>query len=786
MMRRGRRKPLIATETTVTISTASVGAVTANAFTGWTNPAAIVASRTLYGSTDNYYAFQPQSSPRTFMAKTTAASRDQEFVGWGPRIRIFIRLTDAGQAFCLSHDVQNASLEIYYCPTVVESENDNIFNTAGGYSNSLGWYRLYSKSGLAAMQAAMPGYSSTATAGHYFTFGTSGVDIYAKFNGVEFYRGKNVFILDPGRVALTARFDGAFGEGGFRQAAVTHKIPATVYSDVANRVLDVRDFGAKIIAQTGSMTAGSNVLTVTDGSAWAVGDPIVVATGGEADFGTGSGGARGGTRGVGGQWPTLIYPTVAAMNADTTQTVGRICGVLENGRTYELFSGGWFLYDTFGNYIRYILPKGITGTVTAINGNQLTLDKTAVISTTAAPVYYNCYTPLKTSVFDSATNALKATNCTINWPAGRWAWAATDNDQNVRMRAPSGWTIQGAGPTADGTVLFSPRGTQNLEFTLQATNGFIQDMRFEGSGLLTESLIGFYNSLDKFQAWTTPLVLRLSTNTVAQRVHGINGWQACLTMVGCTNCTLRDFYVYHATGTDRYTQWMVQIADGTNCIVEDGELDFDHLMTGLETFRSTGSIFRRLNTRNATWSTNGSGYYTFEDCTARFEYLCERNGFPVLDQPLIDINSNIPVLPGQTVSVGSGGIFRNNDIIIEGIMRADGAVWNIYNPSADTDNVLIQGKYPATNVSAPSGLIQYPARTNGDAPRRQFAVRNDAATKTIIVDGIRVITDATWPPVSSFAGTLLAATTVKNSVIDNIPAGGTQTNNITNAQYEAL
>lgn len=760
------------------------GAVSANAFTGWINPAAQVTSRTIAGSTDNYFEFPVQSDPRTFMAKTTAASRDQEFVGWGPKIRVFIRLTDSGKAFCFTHMISDPSVTIHYCPTVVESAADDIVGTAGGYSNALGWYPLYSKSGLSEMQAALPGYSTSATSGHYFTFGTEGVDLYAKFNGVEFFRTKNVFILEPGRVALTARFDGGYGEGGYRQAIVQRRPGTKIYSDVDSRVLDVRDFGAKIISQTGSMTAGSNIVTVTDGSAWTVGDPIVVSTGGEADFGTGSGGARGGTRGVGGQWPTLLYATVAAMNADMTQTNGRICGITGTGRTYRWDGSSWSLYTTFNNYVSYILPRAIIGTVVAVNGNQLTLDKTAVISTTNAPVYYNCYTPLKNSLFNSGTNALKATNCTINWPAGRWAWGNPDNDQNIRMYGSSGWTLQGAGPTADGTVLFSPRGTLNLDFKWCATNGFVQDMRFEGSGLLTESLIAFYDNLDQFQGWTIPLHIRLSTDVVAQRVHGINGWQGIINISGSTNCILRNFYVYHATGTDRYTQWMVQIADGVNCIIEDGEIDFPQMMTGLETFRSTGSIIRRITGRNFTWSTNGSGNFRFEEITTRFEALCEKIGFPVLDQPIIDVNTNIPVIPGQPADANAGGLFLNCDIIIEGPMRADGAVWPIYNLSGDTDNIVIKGKYPTKPVSSPSGLIQYPARTDGNP--RQFAVRVDTDARIVTVDGVRIVTDQTWTAIGGFSGTVKANTTVKNCVVDHLATGGTQTNNITNAAYMAL
>lgn len=775
------------------INTTATGAVTANAFTGWTNPVARVTSRTEYGATANTLEFSSMVAPAAFLAKTTASSRDQEFTGWAARCRIFIRLTDAGQAFCLEHNFNgsNPYIAIWYCPTVVETTRSASGGYAGG--DTTGWYRFLILANITEIQAAIPSYTTTNTGSHYFTFGTTGVDLFAKYNGVEFFRRKNVFILDAGRVALTATFDGSNG-GGFRSATVEHKVPAQIFSDLANRILDVRDFGAKVLQQTGSILAGSNVVSVTDGSQWSVGDPVIVATGGEADFGTGSGGARGGTVGVGGQWPSIVFDTVAKRNAATNISVGRIYGVKETGRTYYFDGTNWQLYgEGFNNYVKYIVPKALLGTVTAVNGNNITLSTIATVTAVNAPVYYNSFTGLNASLFDVNTNPYKASFCTINWPAGRWAYGYSyaTGSGTYSARCGNGWTIQGAGPSAAGTVVFSPRGCLNLQFSVILNNGVIQDMRFEGSGVLTEALLGIYTpTTEALTLWTTPLILESSSNTVVRRVHGINGWQAILVLKNCRNSTLEQFYVTHDTGTDRYTQWMVATTDSTNTIIQDGEIDFPQLMCGLETFRSTGSIIRRITGRNFLTSTNGSGEYLFEDMSVRFEYLCEKIGFPVRDQPAIDINSNIPVVPGQSASVGAGGTFRNFDITVEGIMRADGLVWTLFNVSGASDNILIEGKYPTKPVSAPSGSIitlrsEYIDPTFGRQPTR--AVACDSNTVNLTVRNIRIQTTETErSPIGTAANVVGTNTTVQNCVVDNLSAGGTQSGNITNAAYEAL
>ena len=75
-----------------------------------------------------------------------------------------------------------------------------------------------------------------------------------------------------------------------------------MYSDPTNNVLDMRDFGAKPLATTGTISAGSRDLRVSSSEGFAVGDQVIVATGGEAAIGPR-------TIGVGGALPKRPMPT---------------------------------------------------------------------------------------------------------------------------------------------------------------------------------------------------------------------------------------------------------------------------------------------------------------------------------------------------------------------------------------------------------------------------------------------------------------------------------------------
>jgi len=130
-----------------------------------------------------------------------------------------------------------------------------------------------------------------------FTFGRRGVDLVLEYNGVSLVdlaiaRGfsaeadKLRFALKQGAWRHMERTVAAFaptnGHTFLRNALIAY--PATtLLGNYATRNFDLRDFGLKELNTTGSMTVGSNTLTVasagTGRNAIAVGDTIIVEPG---------------------------------------------------------------------------------------------------------------------------------------------------------------------------------------------------------------------------------------------------------------------------------------------------------------------------------------------------------------------------------------------------------------------------------------------------------------------------------------------------------------------------
>jgi hypothetical protein len=110
----------------------------------------------------------------------------------------------------------------------------------------------------------------------------------------------------------------AAGYGVQGRFVLTPLAAPSLHSNLANNVLDPRDWGLNGVRTTGSIIAGSNQLSVDDASEIAVGDKIIVELGGEV----GAGGR--GTVGVGGQWPALTYASNAERDADKSRPDGTV------------------------------------------------------------------------------------------------------------------------------------------------------------------------------------------------------------------------------------------------------------------------------------------------------------------------------------------------------------------------------------------------------------------------------------------------------------------------------
>lgn len=163
--------------------------------------------------------------------------------------------------------------------------------------------------------------------------------------------------------------------------------------------------GDGIVSTTGSISSGVGMNKVTVATVSAAMTNlfnagklyIAVATGGEATFNGRAGGQRG-TVGPGGCWPSGTaasgsggrYANTTAMNAALGNwTTGDHVWVEDTGQVYFHNGSGWQNKNTIGgeDITRMAQPRALCAKVTAINGNVLTVNQTAVVQTTNANVF---------------------------------------------------------------------------------------------------------------------------------------------------------------------------------------------------------------------------------------------------------------------------------------------------------------------------------------------------------------------------------------------------------------
>lgn len=775
--RRVRSRPSVAPVTppgdtvgtaSIAISGLAVGPQSANSFTGWTSPATTVFQNSSWGVTNGRY-LGPLDATR-LLARSIASSRDQEANVWMQRGIVYLRLTPAGKAIQLRISPETASITVSVVTGVIDGNLQD-----GGLSGYVGGSTITTTFNVAQVPInSIPGYSQSNNSGHYWTIGVSGFDLYLKYNDVEYWRTKQFYHLEAGNIAIAAQ-----PNYGFRTISATFRASVALFSNLGSKLYDFRDFGMKTLTAVGSMTAGSSTLTLTSNPGFAIGDRVCIATGGEA------GGGIPGERGVGGQWPSLLYATIAARNSDTTQVVNKVCGVLADGLTYQWTGSAWVPYA--GNlplYLNKIVPKALVATITNVSGNTLTLNTAATVATTNANVYFDNGT-LFTSNFNSDTSGIRQQpGCTVYCPEGSWVFANT----TVGFSLVDQITVLGSGKLT--TTLFSPPGTIECGVTVsQTTLSRVAHLGFQGNTRTDKGYMFRFNATtDQFVGSTTFVAQLLSTNGLTEHIRGVNYSNAVTEFSLSSGGTQRFIDVIHETGHKNYFQWAVNIADSANCVSEDIYFDSPWLFKGLESFRSNNSILRRATGRNVVFSSNSNTDLLLEDCSIIYQSGCGdapwfdgvapigRN--PSSGEPLVNLNSNIDNTSG---SGSLGGIqIVNCDFDVQGTIWSGAGVF-VIGMSGTVNNVTVRGKYPAKPVSAPSGLFTMPVLPAGI----NRAFRNDIGGRTILIDGIRVAGAITTTGVTPISSTTTGMT-VRNCVVDNLSVGGTQTNNISNAAYEAL
>jgi hypothetical protein len=491
------------------ISGQAVGSKSADLFAGFTSPAATV----ILQSETKFLTRTDGLDKVLLTAKHSCL--DSEISTWMQKGIAFLRLSDGrGVFFSLNvaapHDLRVGIVNGLDETGLIEGSGTRYNTQIIDLSKVSGWSASY-------------------TTGDLYTFGCAGFDIYVKYRGVEILRYKEWRHVVPGHAAIWQQGQGI-------PDTTIRYIPATLIgSNRALQYFDIRDFGAKTTMTTGTISEGSSSLRVENPAGLAIGDRIVVEIGGESGRG-----ARG-SLGVGGAWPSLSYPNIAAMNADTSKPERTYAWDSSSGLVYIYTSGAWVHREDGGGpynqayYTAKALPKALLAKITAVTGSVVTLDTAAIVSATDAAVYVDCADCFNVLTDSLADNLPATANVTIGIPPGSFAIGAA-----VWGTARPGITISGRGKGL--STLFSPRGTICVSLVVdRSTTPAIRDLTMIGNH-------GSGANPDGFQ-----LVYHTGSNDFYA------GWPRTCGMTACTNGAFTNIAVQDVLS------YAISQSDSTDC-----------------------------------------------------------------------------------------------------------------------------------------------------------------------------------------------------------------------------
>jgi hypothetical protein len=393
-------------------------------------------------------------------------------------------------------------------------------------------------------------------------------------------------------------------------------------------------FGLRTDKGTGSISARSNQLQIT-GATFRVGDQIIVELGGEAGRG------QFGTVGVGGVFPASV-PGIYYLSQDA--------------------------------------PLALVAKVTAVNGSVLTLDKSAVASSTNANVYFD-----NGALINKVLAEPHGEGWTVTFPAGVFA----TSEKLVHYDQP-GWTIAGS-----GTTFFSPKGVGSASF--HVSNGDRTALRnFTVHGNHGLNGFGFFDHDSAIGGWLDIPAGCYSSHSDGVTFEGIDcidvfmkaAWSEFGSNVQARNCKCR---ITDPHGS-YLAQWFYGASDSLDCTFTNCEFDSPYLNHGFEAFRSNGIKFIDCKSKNGSFSSNSSGNFVLENFALTVTALSKFSETSFnKNTPSVNINSNIQPPSGAMLL---GGMVTNLIIDVQGIVDATGnyikgVVINADNPNITIDGTLI-------------------------------------------------------------------------------------------------
>jgi hypothetical protein len=489
------------------------------------------------------------------------------------------------------------------------------------------------------------------------------------------------------------------------------------------------------IATTGSIAEGSSELTIAgdhEGGEFQVGDWVIVEIGREP------GGGRRGTVGVGGTWPARSYANEDALRADLASLENRTFAWAEDtGYVYWWLDGTLFdvaphrpnTFYTGSYYLGMAIPRSLQARIVAIDGDTLTLDRTARATVEGANVYLDTAPILTAMIAAGGTLELPP----ARYPVGGIVW----------IRDQRGFTLAGAG--RDATTIFSPRGVPSAGIQAWAApRTTVRDLTLEGNFRDEGFGMNWTGSTDAgtYQPVTETDVPQGagfprgvffgngSHESVASDLRVIDVSQQAIG-VSFTN----DTWAYRVENVQndllrQYVQWQFQWADADGGGCEDCSVRSTYLISGFEAFKSTRVAFIRTTSENAYFAMNGAGDWRIDGAEVRITAgSLHPESDPFSASPhhsILSVNTNIGVHPG----VELGGVVRDLHIVEDGYVDGasivlHGIVVNDANP-----NVTIDGLH----FTAPDYV---PGSISGGAVGINSTGENTVISNTVIVGRAR-------------------------------------------------
>lgn len=558
--------------------------------------------------------------------RTQQSARDVEVDFWCTRAVVYLRLDSNGKAYYCDLNTNAGAITIGVATGVTEASGGTLYPRATISTSSI------------------PGYVKDA-ATDTWTFGVRGHRVYLRWNGNDALGRDGVFGIDPiGRDGFNDPFH-LFGVGAVAVRGVSGSpsfgiarlsVDFEQHAMHSPTYVDVRDLGVKASDLTlrASIAAGSNTATLSSANHnIEKGDTVIF----EPSEGRGE-------TGVGGHWPSQIYPNAAAIAALVPSIAGHAVGNAEDGTVWCTVNGvapyaQIAESNTDGNwYFAKITPRPLVAIVTAVNGAEITLDTAAFKDATNIRVFIEALgRPSTAGGFTGTTlvrrfindkiqyrrgsgtgppnsdlSAIWPASLRLHWPAGNYASYAGA----VVAYRQDGLTITGDGSGL--TKFYSPNWCGDHGFDIYLTDtcsmsgmgsrggyrlssyGWHLQMRTftDAGGPVNPDVISFVGTYPTFRAVQ-------SEHVTYDDLAVTDSWQG----VAFSGSGLSSGTRLSSAWTEksrRYQTWHMSISDSDFCTMQIDSMDSVGRIDGFEMVKSANCEIVVAESRNAVGSLNSA------------------------------------------------------------------------------------------------------------------------------------------------------------------------------------